>query len=116
MAGCRRATIAISCALLLHATSAGAATILLANGSAPPDPANVFDATDGAPNDVLVVRNVGCGTPNAIDPCASPGAPTAVEYAGGGPTNLAVYDTSSALVSAHSASSLGLTINTALPE
>jgi hypothetical protein len=84
---------------LLLATPVGAAPIQLVinNGLAPPDPANVIDADyDPFLFDVFV-RNVGCGSSFPLDaPCDQPGAPTRVALVAGGVINeiLAVFDTS----------------------
>ena len=74
----RAASTTIALALGL-AGPAGAAQVLFANGSAPPDPANVVTSGELSPADVPIVRNVGCGTPTPTSPCGSPGAPTTVE-------------------------------------
>jgi len=85
-----------SVALLAVAVAAGsakAASILINNGLAPPEPANVLDDTTYE-LDTIFVRNVGC---NGLDnlPCASPGAPTAVSLVDGGSVNwFFIQDTS----------------------
>lgn len=61
------------------AEPASAAQVLFANGSAPPDPANVVTAGELPTGDTPIVRNAGCGTPTPTSPCASPGASTTVE-------------------------------------
>ena len=47
------------------------------NGLAPPNPGNVIDDTTYR-DDIVYVRNVGCGTPDPWSPCPSPGGPTKV--------------------------------------
>jgi hypothetical protein len=95
---CRR-LVPLAGLLALAASGAARAQvqIVVANGLAPPEPANVVDA-DFAPFvfDVFV-RNVGCGESFPYDaPCASPGAPTTVALVDGGQVHewLGVYDTS----------------------
>ena len=73
--------IAASALILVIGESAQAATIMINNGLAPPNPANVIDDDTYYWYDVHV-RNVECppGWPagNADDPCPFPGAPTEV--------------------------------------
>lgn len=80
--------------------------LVIHNGLAPPDPANVIDADyDPFLFDVFV-RNVGCGNEFPFDgPCPAPGAPTAVALVEGGvvENRLEVYDTSALDVSGGSA-------------
>jgi hypothetical protein len=94
----RRLIALIAVVLLSLPAAAGAADVLLANGSAPPDPANtVGDAT--AANDHLWIRNAGCPPEGLADPgadCPAPGAPTAVAViAGADVGRLTVRDSSS---------------------
>lgn len=93
-----RAASLLAAVLLGLPAAAGAADVLLANGSAPPDPANVIgDAT--YVNDHLWVRNVGCPPGGLADPgadCPAPGAPTALAVVPGGDVGrLSVRDSSS---------------------
>jgi hypothetical protein len=71
-------------ALMLTMGTSADATIVINNGLAPPNPANVINSDYG---DAVYVRNVGCppGWPDANpdDPCPSPGAPTEVEIVDG---------------------------------
>jgi hypothetical protein len=63
--------------------AANATPLVINNGLAPPNPANVIDASNSFPNDSLYIRNVGCdGTTEAK--CPSPGDPTTVELVTGG--------------------------------
>jgi hypothetical protein len=68
---------ALLAAFLLVLPSAAGAVIMINNGLAPPNPANVIDETDDYR---VYVRNVGCppGWPKGggRDHCPSPGAPT----------------------------------------
>ena len=79
---------AASALVLAVGGSAHAATIMINNGLAPPNPENVIDAADDYSGDEVYVRNVGCppGWPAVFpyDPCPSPGAATEVEVASGG--------------------------------
>ena len=95
--------LATASALLLAAGgSPQAATIMINNGLAPPNPANVIDYAIHWEDEVYV-RNVGCppGWPSGDpgDPCASPGAATGVELWGGDVYHLLVYDTSTVTAS-----------------
>jgi len=77
----RRAPVAIAFAALAHlASSAEAIVIVVNNGLAPPDPANVFDASDGLlASDQFYVTNVGCDQFG----CTAVGAPTSASFEGG---------------------------------
>lgn len=58
------------------------ATVVLNNGLAPPNPANVVDFST---SDTYVIRNVGCGDTDPMEsPCASPGAATTLGLTPGG--------------------------------
>ena len=94
-------TYPVLLAVVLAAAPVRAAVI--ANGSAPPDPANVIDDARYGVGATLYVRNVGCppGGPES-DPCPAPGAPTSIEYlapAASALWALHVRDASHALVS-----------------
>jgi hypothetical protein len=83
---------------MLAAVARGAPVqLVINNGLAPPDPANVIDAAyDPFLFDVFV-RNVGCGDEFPFDgPCALPGAATSVALVPGGVVNdrLEVFDSS----------------------
>jgi hypothetical protein len=66
------------------AAPVGADVVVIHNGLAPPDPANVVDAADDYADDQVYVQNVGCDA-TVQDPCPMPwGAPTHVELADGG--------------------------------
>jgi len=68
--------VAFAVLLLSAATPASALNILINNGLAPPNPANIID--DGTyASDFVRVRNVGCEVFSDA-PCISPGAPTTV--------------------------------------
>jgi hypothetical protein len=83
-----RHPLLLAAALALFA-DAPAGAILINNGLAPPDPANVVTAN--APAESLLVRNVGCDT----GPCPLPGASTTVELASGAVIDFAsVFDSS----------------------
>lgn len=90
--------LASAMALILAAPNGAlAANIMINNGLAPPNAANVIDYF--AEFDDVYVRSVGCpiGWPGVLpdDPCTSPGAPTEVAFvAGGGVNQLRVYDSS----------------------
>jgi hypothetical protein len=74
------------------------APIVVDNGLAPPDPANVLDASDDPDEDWWIVRNVGCGMDDPIEhPCLAAGAPTAFELQAGrsNSVDLRVFDSSS---------------------
>jgi hypothetical protein len=92
--------VAFAVLLLLAAAPASALDIVINNGFAPPNPANVID-DDTYYFDSVYVRNVGCPpgwpTGNASDPCPSPGAPTEVALVSGGEVDggLHAYDSSS---------------------
>ena len=78
---------------------ANAVPIVINNGSAPPNAANVIDVADDYSDDSVYVRNVGCqpGWPAVFphDLCPSPGAPTEVEIVTGGEARyLLAYDSS----------------------
>jgi hypothetical protein len=76
----------------LPAAPASATFLLVNNGSAPPDPANVIEAGESTQADQLGVRNVGC---TGTGPCASPGASTAVRIESGAQLGSAeCFDTS----------------------
>ena len=79
-------TFLIGCTFLLMAALPGGAGayIVLNNGLAPPNPANVID--DGIySGDYVLVRNVGCPpSGHETNPCPSPGDPTEVELTIGG--------------------------------
>lgn len=88
----------MAAALALAALPAAAGTVVIANGLAPPNPANVINAANSYPSDRVVVNNVGCGD---VLLCENPGAPTTVEVVEGGflGASLSVYESSSVLVS-----------------
>jgi hypothetical protein len=71
---------------LASSGAAYAADVVINNGQAPPDPANLIGDTSYQDDDVYV-QNVGCppGWPEGApdDPCTSPGDPTEVEVAPG---------------------------------
>jgi hypothetical protein len=84
--------------------AASAAAIVINNGLAPPNPANVI--SDAAYQyDGFIIRNVGCppGWPasgDPWDPCPSPGAATEVELADGGEVGgLDPHDSSTVTIS-----------------
>jgi hypothetical protein len=84
--------IAVFLALAV-AGSARAIPVLINNGLAPPNPANVFDDATHTDN-TLFIRNVGCDELAQV-PCASPGAPTTVSLVDGGVVDwLYIMDTS----------------------
>lgn len=86
-------------ALVLVGGETHAASVLINNGLAPPDPANVIDDAAYAA-DFVRVRNAGCDV-FADAPCASPGAPTTVALVDGGVIgeNFEPMDTSTILMS-----------------
>lgn len=89
------------------AQNASAATIVISNGLAPPNPENVIDAGNSFPSDRVVVLNNGC---EFLVSCPSPGAATTVKIAEGGlvGSNLLVFQSSSILMTGGSVeSSLG---------
>lgn len=94
----RTRNTALACALVLGIGGAASAdTIMINNGLAPPNPANVID--DGTYDDDVYVRNVGCppGWPSGSpgDPCSSPGDPTEVSVVTGGAVgSISAYDSS----------------------
>lgn len=83
--------------------SASAATITINNGLAPPNPANVLDASNTSASDVFVVANDGCGGGD-VPTCEEPGSPTTVDLATG-----AVVDT----IASHQTSSIRIAGGTA---
>jgi hypothetical protein len=99
-----------SLALLLSAQVASAASVVINNGLAPPNPANVINASNSFPGigQNVDVQNVGCNV-NLIDPCPSPGAPTSVALVTGGVVGsaLAAHETSSITMSGGMAGGLG---------
>jgi hypothetical protein len=71
--------------------------ILIANGLAPPNPANVIDASNSFPGTEPVrVQNVGCDFDTDFGNCDSPGAPTTVAVVEGAVVGgeLSVHETS----------------------
>jgi hypothetical protein len=101
-ASTQRAIALLAIGLLCHPAVAGAADVLVANGSAPPDPANVVGDAAYA-NDHLWVRNAGCPPQGPADPaadCPAPGASTAVAViAGADMGRLTVCDSASIVMS-----------------
>ena len=92
-----RNLLAISLSLWVLPFTAEAADVVINNGLAPPNPANVIDYNTSGQ---VYVRNVGCppGWPSGepYDPCPAPGAPTEVLIAEGAEVSgLHVYDSSS---------------------
>jgi hypothetical protein len=81
------------------AGTARAAVIVINNGLAPPNPANVI-ANNSFAGDLVSVQNVGCNVP-VQEPCVEPGAGTSVTVVAGGAvgTQLSVYQTSSITMS-----------------
>ena len=74
-------TVALACFVALP--SAAGAAISINNGLAPPNPANVIDASNSFPSDDVHVENAGCDQ-NVSSPCALPGDPTTVALVSGG--------------------------------
>jgi hypothetical protein len=74
--------------------------IVIHNGLAPPNPANVIDSDDSFSNDFVLVQNVGCDA-TVQDPCPMPwGDPTSVELVDGGSVfNLDAYESSTVTMS-----------------
>jgi hypothetical protein len=108
---------ALAASLLLVSPAAFAIAILINNGLAPPNPANVLDGTIDYSSDRLRIRNVGCPpgeTPPYDDACPLPGAPTAVEVQSGGVMQwLRGYDSSSILMAGGSVTELAEVYNSA---
>jgi hypothetical protein len=72
------------CALALALVAAAPANaVVIHNGLAPPNPANVIDAGNSFPAENVNVQNVGCDVTVQF-PCVAPGAPTAVSLVNGG--------------------------------
>lgn len=89
-----RAWILVAGLLPALSGPAGAAVVLINNGLDCSNPGNVIDHATYQSDDV-VVRNVGCGTPDPGSPCPSPGEATEVcVEVGGEVSNLWVYDSS----------------------
>jgi hypothetical protein len=94
-----RSLLVIAVLVVSLPAASRAADVVINNGLAPPNPANVID--DGTYSaDTVWSRNVGCppGWPsgNAFDPCPSPGAATAIEVVDGASVSrLEAHDTSS---------------------
>jgi hypothetical protein len=95
--------LALLCPVGATSPAARAAPILINNGLAPPNPANVIDDETHA-TDSVHVRNTGCppdGDP-VTSPCPSPGNPTSVSLIRGASLitslSLHVYDTSVATI------------------
>lgn len=94
----RKHLLALACAALLLAfgsisfpTGARATTVVINNGLAPPNPANVIDASNSFPNASVFIHDVGCdatisanGDPDSYQGCASPSTPTSIEIVAGG--------------------------------
>jgi hypothetical protein len=101
-----RPFLALVLVLALTLASSGAAyaeDIVINNGLAPPNPANLIDDTSYE-DDYVYVENVGCppGWPDGDpdDPCPSPGDPTGVEIAAGaGVWKVSAYESSAVTVS-----------------
>jgi hypothetical protein len=73
---------------------ASADRVVINNGLAPPFPDNILDH-DAFANDVVYIRNVGCGDLLAYAYCPNPGDPTASEMVEGGKvSSYYVFDTS----------------------
>ena len=77
--------LALALVLVALAAPAGAITIVINNGLAPPNPANVIDSLS---DDDVLVQNVGCNS-TVQSPCPMPwGDPTSVDlvswWLGGG--------------------------------
>lgn len=94
------ALFSLLCLLAATTPRAQAASVLINNGLAPPNPENVID------DDTVwvIVRNVGCppsGDPTN-SPCPSPGGPTSVSLLRGqsliSGTGLMIYDTSTSTI------------------
>lgn len=87
--------------MLTHAQRADAASILVNNGLAPPNPDNVLDIQTGT-FDLVYIRNAGCPPEpitNIGDPCPAPGGPTAVEVpAGAFIAFMTIFESSSLLM------------------
>jgi hypothetical protein len=62
---------------------ADATIVVINNGLAPPNPANVVDAANSFPSDELWIQNAGCDA-TVQHPCSGPGEPTTVEMVDGG--------------------------------
>jgi hypothetical protein len=89
-----RVAILAASLLLALTVPAGAAVVLINNGLDCSHPGNVIDDATYRGDDV-VVRNVGCGTPDPGSPCPSPGGATEVcVEAGGEVYGLWAYDSS----------------------
>ena len=87
---------------------ASAADIVINNGLAPPNPANVVDDATYSGDDVYV-RNVGCppAAGDPWDPCPSPGAATEVQVVVGGVVaDLSALDSSTVTLSGGTVASL----------
>ena len=68
----------------VEAITVGRLALVINNGLAPPNPANVIDAANSFPEDVVFVQNVGCNATVQVPPCFMPGDPTSVELVEGG--------------------------------
>jgi hypothetical protein len=93
--------VATMMAVALGATSeVRSATIVINNGLAPPNPANVIDASNSHRFDEVYVQNVGCDATVAYS-CPQPwGDPTGVEVvAGGSVYTLAAFESSAVTIS-----------------
>jgi len=86
---------------------AGAEIIVINNGLAPPNPANVIDADNSFP-DTVYVQNVGCDVTVAY-PCEAPGSPTSVELVDGGSVGggLSAFESSTVTISGGSVGFFG---------
>jgi hypothetical protein len=79
----------------------GPNNVVINNGLAPPNPANVFDAGNSFPEESVLIEDVGCDAVVEF-PCAMPwGDPTSVELVAGGLVgrDLAAFETSSLTMS-----------------
>lgn len=83
-------------AILAAGPASSFSEIMINNGLAPPNASNVFAAPVGQR---FIVRNQNCTSNRAGDPCAAPGASTAISIDGSNSGQLYVTDTSSAEVS-----------------
>jgi len=93
--------------IVFVAELASAASVVINNGFAPPNPANVINASNSFPGTAVDVQNVGCNV-NLIDPCPSPGAPTSVALVTGGVVGglFEAHETSSITMSGGTAGAL----------
>lgn len=82
--------------VLVASTAATAAIVMINNGLAPPNPANVINFPDGT----IIVQNTGCDFLAQGRPCPMPGSPTAVALIEGGEVgSLSTHESSSITMS-----------------